>query len=145
AVGPDGNGIHHQQQRQHHACRVTRWTGTLTFNHITDGLGNTLFIGDKHIRPGKFLTTLEDSSVFNGDHTYGFVRYAGLQADTGIERPLAAGADSTRAAQRFGSWHPQQCQFLFGDGSVRGIQNSIALDVLTRLADRADGLPVGDF
>jgi type II secretory pathway pseudopilin PulG len=130
-------------------CRVLSWQGVLTFNSITDGLSNTIFLGDKHVRPDKFATSLEDSSVFNGDHTYGYIRYAGRQTDAGAVtavRPLASRiTDAVRPAQRFGSWHIGVCQFAFGDGSVRPIRNSIDIDTLTRLADRADGLPVGDF
>lgn len=129
-------------------CRVTSWRGTISLGSITDGLSNTLFLGDKHVRVDRFATSLEDSSVFNGDHTYGYVRYAGRQTDAGqvtAVRPLAARADTDRPAQRFGSWHPGTCQFAFGDGSVRPLRNSIDLGVLTRLADRADGLAVGDF
>jgi prepilin-type N-terminal cleavage/methylation domain-containing protein len=130
-------------------CRVSSWRGILTLNSITDGLSNTIFLGDKHIRPDQFAFSLEDSCVFNGDHTYGYIRYAGKQVDGGLvteTRPIATSrSDPRRAAQRFGSWHPGLCQFGFGDGSVRSVRNDIDLDTLTRLADRADGLPIGDF
>jgi prepilin-type N-terminal cleavage/methylation domain-containing protein len=130
-------------------CRVTSWQGALTIASISDGLSNTLFIGDKHVRPDQFAKSLEDSCVFNGDHTYGYVRYAGRQNAGGVNppvRPLAQTRDDPdRAAQRFGSWHRGVCQFVLGDGSVRAISNSIDLDLLTRLADRADGQAVGDF
>ncbi len=129
-------------------CRVTSWRGVLNLSSIADGLSHTIFLGDKHVRPAMFAASLEDSSVFNGDHTYGYVRYAGRQTDAGkvtVERPLASRRDAGLAAQRFGSWHPGVCQFAFGDGSVRPVRNDIDLDTLTRLADRADGLVVGDF
>ena len=121
--------------------------GQLTLASITDGLSNTLFLGDKHVRPRHFATTLEDSSVFNGDHTYGYVRYAGRQltkkGKKKVLRPLAANLyDAARPAERFGSWHPGVCQFAFGDGSVRPLSNGIDIDALTRLADRDDGLPI---
>jgi hypothetical protein len=130
-------------------CRVVSWRGGITLGAVTDGLSNTIFLGDKHVRPARFAISLEDSSIFNGDHTYGYVRYAGRQTDLGAVtalRPLAASrTDPDRAAQRFGSWHPGICQFAFGDGSVRPVSNGIHIDTLTRLADRADGLPVGEF
>lgn len=128
------------------ACRVRSWRGCVTYAGITDGLSNTLFIGDKHARPNRLRSSLEDSSIFNGDHTYGYVRYAGRQADTGFTRPLAKSREeSGRAAQRFGSWHRGVCNFAFGDGSVRAIPVGIDIGVLTRLADRADGLAVGEY
>ncbi|MCI0639262.1 MAG: DUF1559 domain-containing protein, partial [Gemmataceae bacterium] len=40
---------------------------------------------------------------------------------------------------RFGSRHPSICQFLFGDGSVRGVRVSTDILTLTRLGLPADG------
>jgi prepilin-type N-terminal cleavage/methylation domain-containing protein/prepilin-type processing-associated H-X9-DG protein len=135
--------------RSQASSRVVTWRGSVTLNSITDGLSQTLFFGDKHIRPGQFEVSLEDSSVFNGDHTYGYVRYAGKQIDNSVLttlRPITFRRDdAARPAQRFGSWHSGVCQFAFGDGSVRPINNRIDLDTLTHLADRSDGLSVGNF
>jgi prepilin-type processing-associated H-X9-DG protein len=39
----------------------------------------------------------------------------------------------------FGSRHPGICNMAFGDGSVRTINASIALNVLQQLGHRADG------
>ncbi len=115
-------------------CRVTTWRGMLTMDSVMDGLSNTLFLGEKHMRPDKMTISLEDSSVFNGDHTYGYVRYAGLQTTplgkVVARRPIARNwTDSVKPAQRFGSWHPGICQFAFGDGSVRPLSNGIDIHV----------------
>jgi hypothetical protein len=37
------------------------------------------------------------------------------------------------------------CQFVFGDGSVRGIPVSIDSNILTRIGLPMDGQPVGNF
>jgi Protein of unknown function (DUF1559) len=42
-------------------------------------------------------------------------------------------------ARKFGSWHTGICQFVFCDGSVRVIRNSIDTANLRRLAVRDDG------
>ena len=42
----------------------------------------------------------------------------------------------------FGSYHPGLCQFVFGDGSVRPLQVTIDVSILTLLADRNDGQPI---
>ena len=39
----------------------------------------------------------------------------------------------------FGSWHPGICQFLIGDGSVRGVPVTTALEILVKLACVNDG------
>ena len=45
----------------------------------------------------------------------------------------------------FSSWHPGGANFVFGDGSVHFITESIDLNTYWRLGDRADGYVVGDF
>ena len=99
----------------------------LRFSSITDGLSNTLFIGEKHIRV-KFLN--EEGSVFNGDHGNSF-RKAGVGAP--LQRNI------TQNASRFGSWHPGVCQFVLGDGSVRPLRIEMDVNVLGYLAHRWDG------
>ena len=42
----------------------------------------------------------------------------------------------------FGSYHTNVCQFVFGDGSVRGLQTSIGTSTLGLLASRNDGKPI---
>ena len=47
--------------------------------------------------------------------------------------------------QAFGSNHPGGAQFVFGDGSVHFVGDSIDGAVLERLAARNDGQPLGEF
>src|SRR5439155_23164589 len=49
----------------------TRW------NSISDGLSNTIFLGEKHVRPMRFGESDEDNSVFNGASPYTHIRLAG--------------------------------------------------------------------
>jgi type II secretory pathway pseudopilin PulG len=104
---------------------------------ITDGLSNTLFVGEKHLHEeGAGRGDYGDASVYNADEAYCFIRYAGPG------RPLAAGPFETRGPWNnsvFGSWHPEICQFLIGDGSVRPIMNTIDTTTLSYLANRQDG------
>ncbi len=101
----------------------------LTFQNITDGLSNTLFIGEKHIPRGGFGNP-PDSAFYNGDHRN--------YCTTGIGAPLR-GIDSTSTGVQFGSWHPGICQFVLGDGSVRALHVSISPTQLEYYAARADG------
>jgi hypothetical protein len=60
-----------------------------------------------------------------------------------IDRYLANGpTDSFRPAERFGSYHPGICQFVFGDGSVRSVPNSTNILILTAIALPDDGQAV---
>ncbi len=50
-----------------------------------------------------------------------------------------------RAVQAFSSRHPGGAHFLFADGSVHFLQESIDGQTLEHLACRNDGLPTGNF
>jgi hypothetical protein len=108
------------------------------FEDITDGLSNTIFIGEKHVRRGQFGVGWLDCSLYNGDYASCSSRGAGP------DFPLAKTPDETQPV--FGSYHPGICQFNFGDGSVRALKNTIDPNVLGLLANIADGQPLpGDY
>lgn len=102
----------------------------LTMRNITDGLSNTLLIGERHVKLGEFGKS-PDSSVYNGD-TAGSFRNAGVGA------LLAKTALDTHSSV-FGSWHTGVCQFVLGDGSVKALASSIDGTTLGNLANRHDG------
>lgn len=119
---------------------VTRWSGQLNFASITDGTTNTLFFGEKHIRPNSLRGKNEDRSIFSGVRNT-HRRMAGIDANSSDTRPLLpANAQSAPLANSsFGSAHPEVCHFVFGDGSVRALRLSLDLQTLTYLVVRDDG------
>lgn len=110
------------------------------FGNITDGLSNTLFFGEKHVRLGQFGNgnSEGDGSVYNGD-ILGFG-----SRPAGRLNPLALGP-TDRFRTQFGSYHPGVCQFAFGDGSVRAIPVNITPSILDALAQRDDGMLIPNF
>jgi prepilin-type processing-associated H-X9-DG protein len=46
---------------------------------------------------------------------------------------------------KFGSWHPGICQFLFADGRVAALANSLDMDTLQKLACRNDGMVIPEY
>jgi prepilin-type N-terminal cleavage/methylation domain-containing protein len=104
---------------------------------ITDGLSKTLFVGEKHVHEEGFSRgDYGDSSVYNSDEAYVFLRYLGPNY------ALAASPQEKKGEwnyTNFGSYHPQVCNFVLGDGSVRSISNSIDTINAGYLASRADG------
>jgi prepilin-type N-terminal cleavage/methylation domain-containing protein len=102
----------------------------MRFPMISDGISNTLFIGEKHVLV-KNLN--KEGSLYNGDHGNSFKK-AGVGA--------ALARSPTASGSNFGSWHPGVCQFVLGDGSVRALRNEIDLNMLGYLAHRFDGQSV---
>jgi prepilin-type N-terminal cleavage/methylation domain-containing protein len=107
---------------------------------IPDGLSNTLFIGEKHVRLGQFGNGASegDGSVYNGD----ILSFASRAA--GTNNPLALGP-SDRFRTQFGSYHSGVCQFAFGDGRVQAISVTISPSVLDLLAQRNDGRVIPNY
>jgi prepilin-type N-terminal cleavage/methylation domain-containing protein len=125
---------------------------SLRIADITDGLSNTLFIGER--------CSSMSSTTWTGAMTRGMVpavRYpkladqlANAEAASALvlshgsrdhlpNNPLVFDADATA------SFHTQGVNFLLGDGSVRSINNSINGLVYEALLTRGGGEPVSDF
>ena len=73
--------------------------------------------------------------------------YANKTAGSAFTRdlPLAQRGETVLENRRFGSWHTGVCQFVLGDGSVRGLRTNIDIVTLTWLTIRNDGRVPGDF
>jgi len=105
--------------------------------HVRDGLSNTLFFGERHVPTGlEGRAQGGDTSIYNSDHLTPCCGRFG-----GPSFPLAAtpGERYTSPPQNFGGPHLGICQFVLGDGSVRGLAVSLSPTVLGNLCTRADG------
>jgi len=125
---------------------VLAWQAQVTLQTIPDGTSSTFMFGEKHIRPNSLRGKNEDRSIFGGQNN-SIRRMAGLAA-SGELRPLRRADDQSgaQANTSFGGPHTGVCQFVFADGGVRAVPLSIDLQVLTYLAQRADGQPIpGDY
>jgi prepilin-type N-terminal cleavage/methylation domain-containing protein len=106
---------------------------------ITDGLSNTLFVGDRTAKlsnctwvggpTGALNPFLQAPGNFGAEVTF-VMCHAG---DTGPNTPGVFDADSTASPHRIGA------PFVFGDGSVHFISNSIDISTWMALATRAGG------
>jgi prepilin-type N-terminal cleavage/methylation domain-containing protein len=121
---------------------IPSWKSRTRIASITDGLSNTIFVGEKHVRIDQFgnlKSGTGDGSIYNGDPAnQNAARVGGLNY-------LLARSPKDNYNLQFGSYHPEVCQFLLGDGSVRAISVSLSGETLRRLTVRNDGNPVPDF
>jgi hypothetical protein len=109
----------------------------IRFAQISDGLSNTLLVGEKHVQLKHFGEGPLDNSAYNGEYFLSHSRPAGP------DYPLAQTRNETRPV--FGSYHTAVVQFGFCDGSVRGLPRTIDPKVLGLLAVRDDGQPIPDY
>ena len=127
---------------------IAQYNGRVRLAMLTDGTSNTMLVGEKHVPRIYFNIAIDtasgsargDGSIYNGDHEWSFCRVAGPS------HPLRRGPNDTAGnTNDFGSYHPNICQFVFADGSVRMLSVTADTATLSRLSVRDDGLPTGDF
>src|SRR5262245_16348028 len=92
------------------------------FSDFTDGLSNTLLVGEKHVPSGKHGVGWWDCSTYDG-------RYPNCSTRA-VSRyfPLTTNPQDSRSL--FGSRHTGVVQFCFADGRVRALPETIDLVTL---------------
>jgi type II secretory pathway pseudopilin PulG len=102
---------------------------------ITDGTSNTIMIGEKHIQLTRLNDPIVDGMILSASEAQTYHRLGGANW------PLAQTPTQTVNSQ-FGSWHTGIVQFVFADGTVRGIRTSIPGTTMGLLANIADNQPL---
>ncbi|MHB1423496.1 MAG: DUF1559 domain-containing protein [Gemmataceae bacterium] len=125
--------------------QVTSSFSQTDLRDITDGTSQTFLVGEKHqvlSRFGQSGPIWGEGSIYNGDFPRNFSRIAGQTLWNLGQGP---NDDSGPFHCKFGSWHPGICQFLFADGHVVSLANSVDMTTLQILACRNDGLVPGQY
>ncbi|MDR0337571.1 MAG: DUF1559 domain-containing protein, partial [Planctomycetaceae bacterium] len=141
---------------------TNQWSPRDSFARITDGTSNQFFVGEKHISQnnlGLCNKSTDSSNILPGDCSYLGGTASGVRA-AAMARAVAhwdwdyVGTSNwftlaisptdkpTTAAVRsgFGSYHPGICQFLLGDGVVRGVRVTTPVEsILVPYSDVEDG------
>ncbi|MGL4595474.1 MAG: DUF1559 domain-containing protein [Thermoguttaceae bacterium] len=146
------------------------WTLSDSMNRWQDGSSNQFLIGEKHVPLGSFQVCRYSGSgnaweamdcsyllASDGVNSLGVLRPMAVHNGNsttyetsdvwGIWRSNDEIADADHLYRRtpavsFGSWHPGVCQFVLGDGSVRGVPTTTANPILYRLSCIDDGVSV---
>lgn len=104
------------------------------FADFTNGLSNTILVGEKHIPKDRLGVGWWDCSTYNGDYHQCSARAA--------SRQFALTTDPNDTGWKFGSMHLQVVQFCFGDGHVVALPVSIDPAELEALSMRGNDLVV---
>jgi len=107
------------------------------FASFTDGLSNTIFVGEKHVPIDKKGVGWWDCSTYNGDYSICSTRTGGPNFPL-TNNPRDPG-------WKFGSMHTGVVLFVFGDGGVRNIPVTISPSILFLLISRNDGQVIPDY
>jgi len=152
-------GVHHDVEAPIAADNrgVLFLNSVIRYEEIPDGTSQTIFVGEKRNdasdlgwASGTRATLRNAGTPPNGSASRGFNTQVWTEdGPVGIDTIVHPGdpqADPEKAARYvggFGSRHPGGANFVFGDGSVRFMKDSIRPEVFRLLANRADGEMIG--
>ncbi len=119
--------------------QLTSTQSQTALKDITDGTSQTILAGEKHSVQsmwGQSGPSWGEGAIWNGDFPRNFSRIGGQ-----TKWNLGQGPNDMVGPWHcnFGSWHPNVCQFVFSDGRVAFLSNSIDMDTLQKLACKDDG------
>jgi hypothetical protein len=143
------------------------WQPRDTFAWWMDGTSNQLIFGERHIPFDRIGECYHNTALSNNENRARHVDCSYLVAyeRSGLcsfrafyasdrayrERPIARMYDFSKSSNStadsadhyaFGSWHPGICNFLLGDGSVRGLNITTPITVLKAVSHVNDGTAV---
>jgi prepilin-type N-terminal cleavage/methylation domain-containing protein len=104
---------------------------------FTDGLSNTLLVGEKQVPIGDSGVGWWDCSTYDGEYIQCSSRAAS------VSYPLTVNPQDT--GWKFGSRHTSVVMFVFGDGGVRALPASINPLTLQLLGTRNDGQVIPSY
>jgi len=110
---------------------------------VTDGLSKTIMIGEALpvVVPSK-----ENHGEARGSKDHWYI--GGDDPDVNVDISEFCGSTgvpmNTSNELAFGSAHPGGCQAAMGDGSVHFFEETIDLDIWSRLGSRNDGHPISE-
>jgi prepilin-type processing-associated H-X9-DG protein len=124
----------------------TDWKGGPTpperIANITDGTSNTLFVGERSTKTRPIRGTFWADSFNLYSLSGAYPQSAALMAD--YDACIRVASDQAQCKYGWGSFHPGQVHFAYGDGSVRAIRTNMDMQLFTFLATIGNGESVKD-
>jgi prepilin-type N-terminal cleavage/methylation domain-containing protein/prepilin-type processing-associated H-X9-DG protein len=131
AVSIDRTGHDESEEACPSMNGVFEATNGIRFSMITDGLSQTLLVGEKHVPQDRFGVGGWDCSTYDSTNHQCFTRAATQFT------PLTT--DPRDCGWKFGSMHPGVVNFCFADGSVHALKSNIDPKILEWLGTRNGG------
>jgi Protein of unknown function (DUF1559) len=116
---------------------VFRAVKSVRFADVTDGLSNTLLVGEKHVPRGSETNRPWDCGIYDGHNVVCSTRAAGPAFPLAV-LPRDPG-------WKFGSRHPGLALFVFCDGSVHMLDTTISPYTLGLLSQCNDGQVIPNY
>jgi prepilin-type N-terminal cleavage/methylation domain-containing protein/prepilin-type processing-associated H-X9-DG protein len=120
--------------------------------NVTDGLSNTIFVGERHTRTHMSTTFphpaargafwADSFNLYSKGAAYARVTNLYLQPDYDL---CASQINANYCKYGWGSLHPGGINWLFGDGSVRNLTINIDMNLFVALSTIAGGEVLPDF
>lgn len=116
----------------------------------TDGLSNTIFVGEVMAHCNDHYAGWPHYNAFNNAHAStvcpinDFTTCIGASAGE-IRHPSCTTQSNWNISWGFRSRHPGGAQFLLGDGSVVLLNQNINIVTYNALGGKADGVPIGNY
>lgn len=147
------NGVPAQNASGPGGAPLSQMGGPENFASITDGLSNTLMVGEWTTRPGVVPSGFDDGgtqatrrATFWG-YTYASYNESSVSTESRVlnndyvKCVTTAGQGGSNPCKRsFGSFHTGGLNFVMCDGSVRFIRYAVDINVLANMATIADGI-----
>jgi hypothetical protein len=123
---------------------LTSWKSRTSLASLVDGSSNTILVGEKYVLITKWGHCSPDAAAYNASNPPR--SYARVGGPTFPLAALAKAGEPVQEDERsFGSYHPGICQFVFGDGSVHALSDSLDPVILRLLCVRNDGQPIPPY
>jgi prepilin-type processing-associated H-X9-DG protein/prepilin-type N-terminal cleavage/methylation domain-containing protein len=129
----------------------------IRFDDITDGIAHTLMVGEIQVGIPSMGwasgngSTLRNTGLLPNDVELFAVPFGTSRSPSGtavdllqVQSLVSKGVLPVDYVGGFGSVHPSATNFLFCDGSVRGLKKTISADTFRSLGHRSDGNLISD-